>query len=75
MCPPDKMKCVASVDVEDESRCLKKCSGLLVTTFDEYQMKEQSKQFVEKLSTEYWRYKGFYEFPKKSKGKNFKYFF
>ena len=64
------MKCVASVEIEEDSRCLKKCSGLLVTTFDKYQVKEQTKQFIETLSGEYWKYKGFYNFPKNSKGKN-----
>ena len=68
LCSPEKMKCVASVNIEEESNCQKKCSGLLVTTFDKHQVKEQFKQFVQNLSTEYWNYKGYYKFPSQYKG-------
>ena len=66
MCVPDQMKCVANVLVEKHN-CLKKCSGVLVTSFDTNK-KYQSEAFISKLSTDYWKYKGYFQFPQQFKG-------
>ena len=57
------MKCVANITVEDESRCFKKCSGLVVTTYDKMKKHPQSEKFMAKLSNEYWKFKASYKFP------------
>ena len=58
------MECVASITIDEEgSDCLKKCSGLLVTTFDKHEAPAESKEFIKTLSSEYWKYKKFYAFP------------
>ena len=68
------MKCVANISV-DKDTCLYKCSGLLVTAYDRFEMSNHSKQFISKLSTYYWNYKGFHNFPVKFKSKcKFEYF-
>ena len=61
-----QMDCVAKVTVEKQE-CLKKCSGLLVTSFDSNQ-KYKSERFISKLSQEYWNYKGYFNFPWEFKG-------
>ena len=62
MCTPDKMDCVANITAEIQN-CLKKCSGLQVASF-EANKQYQSEEFISKLSTQYWNYKGFFKFPK-----------
>ena len=66
MCAPDQMECVANVSVEKKN-CLKKCSGVLVTSFDKSK-DYQSERFISKLSTDYWNYKGYFQFPQQYKG-------
>ena len=68
MCRPDQMGCVANISLELQS-CLKKCSGLQVATC-ETNKRYQSKDFISKLSTEYWNYKGFFKFPENFKSIN-----
>ena len=63
MCTPEKIECVFNISTPENTKCFKKCSGLLVTTFDKYEMTQQSKQFISKLTNDYWKYKGFYNFP------------
>ena len=61
MCTPDQMECVSKISIKKQ-KCLKKCSGLLVASFDKNQQ-YQSKEFISKLSAAYWTYKGFFDFP------------
>ena len=64
------MECIASIKIDEEgSDCLKKCTGLLVTTFDKHEVPAESRDFVKTLSSEYWKYKQFYSFPKSLKSK------
>ena len=60
------MKCVANVLVEKHN-CLKKSSGVLVTSFDTNK-KYQSETFISKLSTDYWKFKGYFQFPQQFEG-------
>ena len=55
-----QMACVANISVEKQE-CLKKCSGLLVTSYDSNQ-KYKSERLISKLSKEYWKYKGYFKF-------------
>ena len=66
MCRAELMKCVANVSIE-EHKCLTKCSGVLVTSFESNQ-KYQSERFISKLSKQYWNYKGYFQFPQQFKG-------
>ena len=66
MCKADEVKCVANLSVGKQN-CLKKCSGLLVTSFEKNN-EYQSERFITKLSTKYWSYKGYFQFPKDFKG-------
>ena len=65
MCTPDQMECVENISVTKQN-CLKKCSGLQVASF-EANNRYQSKDFISKLSNEYWNYKGFFKFPQNFK--------
>ena len=67
MCTPEQMECVKLAnDSMEKPKCLKRCSGLLVASFEANQ-KYQSKKFISKLSTDYWNYKGYFTFPKNFK--------
>ena len=57
------MKCVYNISLEKDTKCLKKCSGILVTDFDKHKMSKKSMKFISKLSNIYWNYKGFYDLP------------
>ena len=53
----------------DDTKCLKNCEGMQVTTYSEKSISEVSLK-VKKLSNKYNAYKGVYKFPRKYKGKD-----
>ena len=76
----EQLNCVNTVRV-DYSECLKKCEGLDIISYNEFEVDSKLNRFVQfdsnpklskyisKLSTLYNRYKGTYKFPTKLKGR------
>ena len=70
----EQLNCVKSMEV-DYSECLKKCEGLDIISYNEYEIYSKLNRFVNfdgnpkltryisKLSSQYNNYKGFYNFP------------
>ena len=54
VCTPEKMKCVDNISLEKDTKCLRKCSGILVTAFDNHMMSKKSMKFISTLSNMYW---------------------
>ena len=57
MCQPNELKCVEKIDVID-SKCIKSCEGLYVTSYFKSEMKEDSfTKFWSKVEADYMKYK------------------
>ena len=69
-CPIDK-HIEAAKQIRNSSGCLKQCSGLMVTSYDKYEMDNSDSNdidIIKKLSEDYWNYKGYFTFPEMYKG-------
>ena len=62
LCTPEKLECVRNIEVKNEE-CLQQCSGFWMEEEKEKEKeKEYSKEKIKKLSKQYWKNKGFYQF-------------
>ena len=59
LCTPEKLECVRNIEVKNEE-CLQQCSGFWME--EEKDQKEYSREKIKKLSKQYWKNKGFYQF-------------
>ena len=64
LCTPVKIECVRNLETKYEE-CLPQCSGLWVRfSEDEKSFRDINLELLnDKLSKQYWNYRGFYKFP------------
>lgn len=67
VCNPDELKCIENIKV-DNSKCLKKCSGLHVASFEKIVLSDENSVLTELF--EYLKRKDPWSFPEKLKGNN-----
>ena len=66
----EQLNCVKKVKVGN-ANCFKKCEGMDIISYLEYEPNADTKKFIVKLSEEYNHYKREYNFPTKLIGKLF----